>query len=85
VTIDVDRLKQSIDLVSLVGHYTPLKKRGKEYVGLCVAHADKNPSMWVNEKRNRALLLVRLPRGRDRLYQARRGAGFQGGVRAPGR
>lgn len=48
MTIDVDALKASVDLVSLVGHYTPLKKRGKEYVGLCVAHSDKNPSMWVN-------------------------------------
>jgi putative DNA primase/helicase len=48
VNIDVDALKASVDLVSLVGAYTTLRKRGKEYVGLCVAHADKNPSMWVN-------------------------------------
>jgi putative DNA primase/helicase len=52
VSIDVDALKASVDLVSLVAHYTPLRKRGAEYVGLCVAHDDKNPSMFVNpEKR----------------------------------
>jgi hypothetical protein len=52
MSIDVEALKASVDLVGLVGHYTPLRKRGREYVGLCVAHADKNPSMWVHpEKR----------------------------------
>jgi putative DNA primase/helicase len=51
VTIDVDALKQSIDLVSLVGHFTPLKKRGAEYVGLCVAHNDHDPSMWVQPQK----------------------------------
>lgn len=52
MSVDVEALKASIDLVGLVGHYTPLMKRGREFVGLCVAHADKNPSMWVNpEKR----------------------------------
>lgn len=50
MSIDVDALKASVDLVSLVGHYTPLKKRGKEYVGLCVAHADNNPSMCVYQR-----------------------------------
>jgi putative DNA primase/helicase len=48
LSIDVDALKAATDLVSLVGHYTALKKRGREYVGLCVSHADNNPSMWVN-------------------------------------
>jgi putative DNA primase/helicase len=52
VDFDVEALKASIDLVALVGHYTALRRRGREYVGLCVAHDDRNPSMWVNpEKR----------------------------------
>ncbi len=46
--VDTEALKSGVDLASLVGHYTALKKRGAEYVGLCVAHADKKPSMWVN-------------------------------------
>jgi len=49
VSIDVDGLKARTDIVSVVSHYVPtLKKRGAEYVGLCVAHNDKNPSMWVS-------------------------------------
>lgn len=40
-------LKEGIDLVSLVGHFTELKKRGAEWVGRCVAHDDSDPSMWV--------------------------------------
>ena len=52
MTIDVEALKASIDLVALVGHYTPLKKRGKEYVGRCIAHSpDEHPSMWVVPER----------------------------------
>lgn len=49
--IDVDALKASVDLVALVGHYSTLKKRGVEYVGLCVAHTDHDPSMWVNQQK----------------------------------
>ena len=45
--LDVDAIKARVDLVAVVGHYTPLKKRGHEYVGLCVAHNDHNPSMFV--------------------------------------
>lgn len=51
MSIDTEALKGGVDLVSLVGHYTALKKRGAEYVGLCVAHADSNPSMWVNPRK----------------------------------
>jgi putative DNA primase/helicase len=51
VSIDTEALKGGVDLVSLVGHFTALKKRGTEYVGLCVAHADSNPSMWVNPRK----------------------------------
>jgi putative DNA primase/helicase len=47
VSIDVEALKQRTDLVSVVGSYVQLKKRGREYVGCCVAHNDSDPSMWV--------------------------------------
>lgn len=48
MTIDVDGLKARIDIVSVVGSYVSLKKRGAEYVGLCVSHNDSSPSMWVS-------------------------------------
>jgi putative DNA primase/helicase len=48
VAIDVDGLKARLDIVSVVGAYVALKKKGHEYVGLCPFHADKNPSFWVS-------------------------------------
>jgi putative DNA primase/helicase len=47
-SIDVDGLKARTDIVSVVGAYVALKKRGAEFVGLCPFHADKNPSFWVS-------------------------------------
>lgn len=48
MSIDVEGLKSSVDLAALVGHYTPIKKRGGEFVARCVAHSpDDNPSMFV--------------------------------------
>ena len=52
MSIDVDGLKSSVDLAALVGHYTPIKKRGAEYVARCVSHSpDDNPSMWINPRK----------------------------------
>lgn len=52
MSIDVDGLKGSVDLAALVGHYTPIKKRGHEYVARCVSHSpDDNPSMWINPQK----------------------------------
>lgn len=47
MSIDVEALKNSADIVSVIGSYVALKKRGAEFVGLCPFHADKNPSFWV--------------------------------------
>ncbi len=47
-SIDIDALKARTDIVSVVGAYVALKKRGAEFVGLCPFHADKNPSFWVS-------------------------------------
>jgi DNA primase catalytic core len=47
-SVDVDGLKARTDIVSVVGSYVALKKRGAEFVGLCPFHADKNPSFWVS-------------------------------------
>ena len=47
MAFDPDAIKANVDIVAVVGAHVALKKRGSEYVGLCVAHADKNPSMWV--------------------------------------
>lgn len=44
---DTQDIIDRTDLVELVSRYVTLKKEGSEYVGLCVAHADKKPSMFV--------------------------------------
>jgi len=38
-------------ILTVIGESVTLRKRGKEYVGLCPFHADKNPSLSVNEEK----------------------------------
>jgi P4 family phage/plasmid primase-like protien len=45
--IDVEALKASADIVSVIGSYVPLKRRGHEYIGLCPFHDDHHPSFYV--------------------------------------
>ena len=44
----VDAIRESIDIVDLIGEYVALKKRGSSYVGLCPFHAEKTPSFSVS-------------------------------------
>ncbi|MEX0741411.1 MAG: DNA primase, partial [Phycisphaeraceae bacterium] len=39
---------EASDLVRLIGDHVSLRPRGKEFVGLCPFHEDKNPSMYVS-------------------------------------
>ena len=49
--IDTDALLARCDLPAIVASYTPLTKRGREWVGRCVAHSpDNHPSMYVYQK-----------------------------------
>ncbi len=45
--IDSDEIKQRIDIVEYISRYTPLKKAGKQYKGLCPFHTEKTPSFYV--------------------------------------
>lgn len=46
---DIDRLRDSADIVEVVGGYTQLKKSGgHRYVGLCPFHSEKTPSFQVD-------------------------------------
>lgn len=42
-----DEIKQRIDLVEFISRYTPLKKAGTTYKGLCPFHSERTPSFVV--------------------------------------
>ncbi|MCC6167888.1 MAG: DNA primase [Caldilineaceae bacterium] len=42
-----DEIKQRIDLVDFISRYTPLKKAGATYKGLCPFHSERTPSFVV--------------------------------------
>ena len=48
---DVEKIKGSIDIVSVISGYVNLKKRGRTYVGLCPFHTEKTPSFHVDSTR----------------------------------
>lgn len=44
----IEAVKQRADIVDVVAEYVVLKKRGKDFVGLCPFHDDKSPSFTVS-------------------------------------
>ncbi|MFN3963051.1 MAG: DNA primase, partial [Fimbriimonadaceae bacterium] len=50
---DLDRIRQRIDIVDLIGQKVTLSQRGKTWKGLCPFHDDKNPSFQVNRELGR--------------------------------
>ncbi len=44
----LNAVQQATDIVQVVEQYVALKKRGKEYVGLCPFHEDHRPSLCVS-------------------------------------
>ena len=42
------QVQQATDIVDLISQYVSLKQRGREFIGLCPFHDDKNPSMNVS-------------------------------------
>jgi DNA primase len=43
----LDRIRDANDIVDVISEYVPLKKRGRNYVGLCPFHTEKDPSFTV--------------------------------------
>ncbi len=44
----IDEIRSKVDIVDLINVYVPLKKSGKNYVGLCPFHEEKTPSFVVS-------------------------------------
>ncbi len=45
---DIERVLQATDLVRLIAQHVALKKKGREYAGVCPFHDDHSPSMMVS-------------------------------------
>ncbi len=43
----INQVAQASDIVEVAGQFVALKKRGKEFVGLCPFHEDHRPSLNV--------------------------------------
>lgn len=46
-----ERVRQAIDIVELVGEYVPLRRQGRQFVGICPWHNDSRPSLSINPER----------------------------------
>lgn len=44
----ISRVQQANDLVDVIGEHVSLKRKGREWLGLCPFHEDHRPSMYVN-------------------------------------
>jgi DNA primase len=44
----IDRMRDAVDMVELVGHKTDLRRVGSRWVGLCPFHDERTPSFSVN-------------------------------------
>lgn len=47
----IDHIREQNDIVEVISEYVNLKKRGRNYVGLCPFHNEKTPSFSVTEDR----------------------------------
>lgn len=48
---DIDRVRQSTNLVELVGAVTKVKRSGRSYMAICPFHQEKSPSMSIDPAR----------------------------------
>ena len=47
----IAEIQSKVDLLAYVSQYVHLKKRGREYVGLCPFHAERTPSFSLNAEK----------------------------------
>jgi DNA primase len=47
----IEEIRSAASIVDVISGYVQLKKRGRNYVGLCPFHSEKTPSFTVNEEK----------------------------------
>lgn len=47
----INEIRQSVDIVDVIGNYLSLQKKGRNYVSLCPFHDDSRPSMSISPER----------------------------------
>lgn len=47
----INEIRQSVDIVDVIGAYLPLEKKGRNYVTVCPFHDDTNPSMSISPEK----------------------------------
>ena len=50
-SLDVERIKNSVNIVDIIDSYVKLKKAGKDYQACCPFHSEKTPSFTVSENK----------------------------------
>ena len=50
---DIDSIRDGTDLVSYIGNFIELKKKGSRYWGLCPFHFEKTPSFSIHPEKQR--------------------------------
>ena len=48
----IDEIRDRADIVEVIGEVVELKKRGRNFVGLCPFHAEKTPSFTVTPEKS---------------------------------
>ncbi len=47
----IEQIREASDIVEVIGEHVPLKKSGKNYLGLCPFHSEKTPSFSVSPEK----------------------------------
>lgn len=48
---ELNELRSKLDIVSVIGEYIPLTKKGRNYFGLCPFHDDHSPSLSISSEK----------------------------------
>lgn len=50
-TEKINEIRQSVDIVDVIGNYLSLQKKGRNYIALCPFHDDSHPSMSISPEK----------------------------------